>query len=32
MVNHFLEESQKDDNHLEWLIHMDSDELLDGDL
>ena len=32
MVNECLEKAQTDGNHIKWLIHMDADELIDGDL
>ena len=32
MVNDFLTQAQTDGYNMDWLIHIDSDELLDGDL
>jgi hypothetical protein len=32
MVDDCLEKAQTDGNQIKWLIHMDSDELIDGDL
>jgi len=32
MVNDSLEKAENDGNQVKWLIHMDSDELIDGDL
>jgi len=32
MVNDFLEQAQTDGNQIQWIIHMDADELIEGDL
>jgi hypothetical protein len=32
MVNHFLKESQSDGHGVQWIVHMDADELIEGDL